>query len=184
MLNRIFILLLLLVASCSAHASDDVGFRQTTLAGDEPQRPLQIAIWYPTDTGQQATVVGETPAFYGQRVILNGAIKAGIRPLVVLSHGYGEAGEISPGLQRRLSPKAMSWLPPTILARRHLTADPRRPQNSGNGQKTSVVLPVRCCRMRVWAARLTRTESLVLATHLAAGRLSNSPADSSTPLSS
>ncbi len=115
MLNRIFILLLLLVASCSAHASDDVGFRQTTLAGDEPQRPLQIAIWYPTDTGQQATVVGETPAFYGQRVILNGAIKAGIHPLVVLSHGYG-------GSWRNLA-----WIAAALVSNGYVVAAPDHP---------------------------------------------------------
>ncbi|PQJ63270.1 lipoprotein signal peptide [Vibrio chagasii] len=76
----------LLFLSSSAIASG-VGFNQVTLT-DEPNRPLNTVIWYPTQDASETTLVGDNPAFIGTQVIKDADIQSGTFPVVLLSHGY------------------------------------------------------------------------------------------------
>ncbi|MEZ9438091.1 alpha/beta hydrolase family protein [Vibrio atlanticus] len=76
----------LLFLSTSAIASD-VGFTQVTLT-DDPNRPLNTVIWYPTQDVSDTTLIGDNPAFIGTQVIKDGEIQSGTFPIVLLSHGY------------------------------------------------------------------------------------------------
>ncbi len=76
----------LLFLSSSAIASG-VGFTQLTLT-DEPNRPLNTVIWYPTQDASETTLVGDNPAFIGTQVIKDADIQSGTFPVILLSHGY------------------------------------------------------------------------------------------------
>ncbi len=72
---------------CAPSIASDVGFTQVTLT-DDPNRPLNTAIWYPTQDVLDTTLIGDNPAFIGTKVIKDGEIQSGIFPVVLLSHGY------------------------------------------------------------------------------------------------
>ena len=72
---------------CASSIASDVGFTQVTLT-DDPNRPLNTAIWYPTQDALDTTLIGDNPAFIGTKVIKDGEIQSGIFPVVLLSHGY------------------------------------------------------------------------------------------------
>ncbi|NOI92090.1 alpha/beta fold hydrolase [Vibrio splendidus] len=72
---------------CASSIASDVGFTQVTLT-DDPNRPLNTAIWYPTQDVLDTTLIGDNPAFIGTKVIKDGEIQSGIFPVVLLSHGY------------------------------------------------------------------------------------------------
>lgn len=76
----------LLFLSSSAIASD-VGFTQITLT-DDSNRPLNTAIWYPTQDKSNTTLIGDNPAFIGTQVVKDAEIQSGTFPVVLLSHGY------------------------------------------------------------------------------------------------
>ncbi|MDA0120294.1 alpha/beta hydrolase family protein [Vibrio sp. T11.5] len=64
-----------------------VGFTQITLT-DDPQRPLDTVIWYPTNEMSHSTLIGDNPAFVGTHVIKGAQILSNTFPVVLLSHGY------------------------------------------------------------------------------------------------
>ncbi|MDH5938267.1 alpha/beta hydrolase family protein [Vibrio splendidus] len=72
---------------CASSIASDVGFTQVTLT-DDPNRPLNTAIWYPTQDESNTSLIGDNPAFIGTRVIKDGEIQSGTFPVVLLSHGY------------------------------------------------------------------------------------------------
>ena len=72
---------------CSSAIASDVGFTQVTLT-DDPNRPLNTVIWYPTQDVSDTTLIGDNPAFIGTQVIKDGEIQSGTFPIVLLSHGY------------------------------------------------------------------------------------------------
>lgn len=72
---------------CASSIASDVGFTQVTLT-DDPNRPLNTAIWYPTQDVLDTALIGDNPAFIGTKVIKDGEIQSGIFPVVLLSHGY------------------------------------------------------------------------------------------------
>ncbi|WP_373959822.1 alpha/beta hydrolase family protein [Vibrio gigantis] len=76
----------LLFLSSSTIASG-VGFTQVTL-NDDPNRPLNTAIWYPTRDASDITLIGDNPAFIGTQVIKDADIQSGTFPVILLSHGY------------------------------------------------------------------------------------------------
>jgi predicted dienelactone hydrolase len=113
--RRLHILFLTIMTACSAQAAQDVGFRQTTLKAGEADRPLDVAIWYPTLSGQGTVVVGDTPAFPGLPVVRDAAAVKGAHPLVLLSHGYG-------GSWRNLA-----WLATALAGSGYIVAAPDHP---------------------------------------------------------
>jgi predicted dienelactone hydrolase len=72
---------------CASSIASDVGFTQVTLT-DDPNRPLNTAIWYPTQYVSDTTLIGDNPAFIGTQVIKDAEIQSGTFPVVLLSHGY------------------------------------------------------------------------------------------------
>ncbi|TFH90273.1 alpha/beta hydrolase family protein [Vibrio ouci] len=65
----------------------ETGFRQVILK-DNPARPLNTTIWYPTQAVSDRIRVGDTALFIGTSVIHNADLSPGKFPVVVLSHGY------------------------------------------------------------------------------------------------
>jgi len=104
----------LLITTELAHSADAVGFRETDIDKDGA-RPLHISIWYPTEDGAKAEIVGENRAFFGVRAIRDAKPASTGRPLVVLSHGYG-------GSWRNLS-----WLAIDLVEQGYIVAAPDHP---------------------------------------------------------
>lgn len=76
-----------LLSFCTSAIASDVGFTQVILT-DDPNRPLNTAIWYPTRNTSDTTLIGDNPAFIGIQVIKNAEIQSGTFPVILLSHGY------------------------------------------------------------------------------------------------
>lgn len=85
---RLLVCLLLLagIFATSASATDAVGFRRLRI--DDPARPLDVAVWYPTQHKGNATLIGDNAVFVGEPVQENAPPTKGRHRLVVLSHGY------------------------------------------------------------------------------------------------
>ena len=83
----IYLLFASLFFLCATVTASGVGFTQITLT-DDPHRPLNTAIWYPTQDVSATTLIGDNPVFVGTHVIKGAHIKSGIFPVVLLSHGY------------------------------------------------------------------------------------------------
>ena len=81
------LLFVFLLSFCTSAIASDVGFTQVTLT-DDSNRPLNTAIWYPTQDKSNTTLIGDNPAFIGTQVVKDGEIQSGTFPVVLLSHGY------------------------------------------------------------------------------------------------
>ncbi len=114
MLRSILLLLFASLSLTSAKA-DAVGFREVDIGPEAGQRPLHFAVWYPSGTAGALAIVGETPAFEGIPVVKDGAPADGVRPLVVMSHGYD-------GSWRNLS-----WLATELVQKGYVVAAPDHP---------------------------------------------------------
>ncbi|MGU3575133.1 alpha/beta hydrolase family protein [Brucellaceae bacterium C25G] len=99
-----------------AHAAQSTGFRQIELT-DIADRPLNVAIWYPTKNGNnnEATAIGENVVFYGIDAIKDATPDDGTHPLIVFSHGYG-------GNWRNLN-----WLAELLVNEGYVVAAPDHP---------------------------------------------------------
>jgi predicted dienelactone hydrolase len=106
---------LCLSLSSIAHGTESIGFRDAAL-GDGGERPLHVALWYPTeDQSKAAEIVAENPVFHGLSAIRDAAPAKGAHGLVILSHGYG-------GSWRNLS-----WLASDLAAQGFIVAAPDHP---------------------------------------------------------
>lgn len=65
-----------------------IGFRETTVIG-APMRQIHLATWFPTQSQDARQMIGDNPAFQGTPMVRYAAPDQDLRPLVVLSHGYG-----------------------------------------------------------------------------------------------
>ena len=108
-----FFLLSAILASSPAYANN-IGFKQVTL-DDNIERPLNIAIWYPTNDVAKEKLFGETPTFYGNLAIENATITREHHPLIVMSHGLN-------GTWRNLS-----WLSSELARQGFIVAAPDHP---------------------------------------------------------
>ncbi|CAK2086343.1 alpha/beta hydrolase family protein [Vibrio crassostreae] len=72
---------------CSSAIASGVGFTQVTV-NDDPNRPLNTAIWYPTRDTSGVALIGDNPVFIGTQVIKYANIQPGTFPVILLSHGY------------------------------------------------------------------------------------------------
>lgn len=86
MYRRLTLLLLTLLISYSAYAN--VGFRQLQI-NENSNRPLDIALWYPTTDAGKIERIGENAVFHGTPALRNAKPTARQHPLLLLSHGYG-----------------------------------------------------------------------------------------------
>lgn len=85
MFQRIFLLIAVLFTGI-AHA--ETAFRQLTLQ-QSSERPLDVALWYPTSQSGTPAAVGDNIAFMGTQALRDAKPAPGQHPLVLLSHGYG-----------------------------------------------------------------------------------------------
>lgn len=108
------LLILLLCVSSSVQALSAVGFSEITL-DEHSERPLDIAIWYPTSATSHSIAVADNPVLEGVHVIRNGAADHGRHALIVMSHGYG-------GSWRNLS-----WLAYALARQGYIVASPNHP---------------------------------------------------------
>lgn len=85
---RVLVCLVLLAGMLvtSASATEAVGFRRARIA--DASRPLDVAIWYPTDAAGASALVVDSAVFVGEPVQEGAPTAAGRHRLVVLSHGY------------------------------------------------------------------------------------------------
>lgn len=106
-----FLLFLLFLNNASAQS---IGFKQVTIT-TEPNRPLSVAIWYPTHQVGPFETIGENPAFIGTQVIKNATIDVKSAPVVLLSHGY------------RGNWRNLNWLASALAHRGYIVAAPDHP---------------------------------------------------------
>ncbi|WP_430446839.1 MAG: alpha/beta hydrolase family protein [Pseudomonas piscis] len=98
-----------------AGAAELIGFREITVADASGQRPLHVALWYPTETPAPLLTSAETPVFQGLPAIKDASPGPAAHPLVVLSHGY------------RGSWRNLSWLVPSLVNQGYVVAAPDHP---------------------------------------------------------
>lgn len=151
MLRTLLIVIVLLASLPLSQAA--TGFRQMTL-NDAGERPLRLALWYPTRSTAPLHTVGENGVFYGTEVIEQAPADAGVHPLVLLSHGYG-------GSWRNLS-----WLAAALAERGYMVAAPDHP-----GTTTADRSPVEAARLWLRPHDLTRVLDTLLAKPTLAGRV-------------
>jgi len=106
---RLSLSLLLLAVLFSGFASADIGFRQLRL-NENPSRPLEVSVWYPTHDDGKPQQVGENIVFNGTPALRNARPTASAHPLLLVSHGYG-------GSWRNLS-----WLATSMAAQGYIVA--------------------------------------------------------------
>lgn len=99
---------------CHSAIASGVGFSQITLT-DDPARPLNTAIWYPTQDVSDSSLIGDNPAFVGTQVIKGGQIQSGHFPVVLMSHGY------------RGNWRNQNWLATELAQRGYIVASANHP---------------------------------------------------------
>ncbi|MBW8356234.1 MULTISPECIES: alpha/beta fold hydrolase [unclassified Pseudomonas] len=97
------------------HAAELIGFREVTLADASQQRPLHVALWYPTTTTAPLLPSAANPIFQGVATIKDAAPSGSAHPLVVLSHGY------------RGNWRNLSWLVSSLVDQGYIVAAPDHP---------------------------------------------------------
>lgn len=110
---RPYVLALLLIL-ISSYAQAGTGFRQLTLE-TQTARPLNVTIWYPSNSAGASEQAGENAAFHGESVLRNATPLHQPHPLIMLSHGYG-------GSWRNLN-----WLAVALVAQGYMVAAPDHP---------------------------------------------------------
>jgi len=104
-------------AAVPAHATNAVGFREIDV-DKGGIRPLHVGVWYPTEDSGKPSIVGENGAFYGVPVVRDAIRDLKLRPLIVVSHGYG-------GSWRNLD-----WLAVVLAEQGYIVAAPDHPGTS------------------------------------------------------
>lgn len=89
-MKTIFAALLLLCLAAPAFAGESaIGFKTTTLPDTHNNRPLELAVWYPSTSTAKPELIADSVVFIGALGVPDAAPAVGEHPLVVLSHGYG-----------------------------------------------------------------------------------------------
>ncbi|MEX3776560.1 alpha/beta hydrolase family protein [Pseudomonas sp. MYb118] len=79
-------LLLIGLSATTLADTHPIGFSTATLA--DPQRPLDMVVWYPASTTAPAQLIDDNPVFVSASAVRDAPPTSGEHPLVVLSHGY------------------------------------------------------------------------------------------------
>lgn len=80
-------LLLMLVTDFAQANEVRVGFQEVVIPDTEHDRPLQVAVWYPTSASGTSQLIGDNPVFFGAPALKDAAPTTKEHPLVVISHG-------------------------------------------------------------------------------------------------
>lgn len=154
MYRPIYLAFLVLFSLCTmARANAEIGFREMQLdpTGD---RPLHVALWYPTAALSGSTIIGENPAFIGAPAIRNATPKAGTHALILLSHGDG-------GNWRN-----QSWLASQLARQGYIVAAPDHP-----GTTSFNMDPIQAARLWQRPLDLSRIIDRLVADPTVAGRI-------------
>ena len=135
-------------------AAELIGFREVTLADASQQRPLHVALWYPTATAAPLLSSAENPVFQGLTSIKDAAPTSTAHPLVVLSHGY------------RGNWRNLSWLVPSLVSQGYIVAAPDHP-----GTSTFDKRPVQAARLWERPRDLSRVIDALSADQSLAGQI-------------
>lgn len=100
MFPRIFLFTFTMLIGCMAHA--ETAFRQLTLQ-KESDRPLNVALWYPTLQSGMPASVGDNIVFIGTQALRDAKPAPGKHPLLLISHGYGGSWRNLNWLAQRVS---------------------------------------------------------------------------------
>ncbi len=100
MFPRIFLFTFTMLIGCMAHA--ETAFRQLTLQ-KESDRPLNVALWYPTLQSGMPASVGDNIVFIGTQALRDAKPAPGKHPLLLVSHGYGGSWRNLNWLAQRMS---------------------------------------------------------------------------------
>lgn len=111
MFSKVGVLLLLLFVT---EARAYPGFRQLDLT-DRQERPLKLAVWYPSVTSGKVEKVADNSAFEGISVSRNAQPAPGPHPLLVISHGYNGNW------------KNLSWIAQIMAMQGYIVAAPDHP---------------------------------------------------------
>ncbi|MEN5094289.1 alpha/beta fold hydrolase [Pseudomonas protegens] len=106
-----------------AQAAELIGFREVTLADASQQRPLHVALWYPTANTAPLLTSADNPVFQGLTSIKDAAPTGSAHPLVVLSHGY------------RGNWRNLSWLVSSLVDQGYIVAAPDHPGTTSFDQR-------------------------------------------------
>jgi len=72
-----------------ASAENQVGYTVTQAHVDHRPLPLNVHIWYPSQSDGKEIVVGANPIFVGHKIKAGSTPLKGIYPVMILSHGSG-----------------------------------------------------------------------------------------------
>ncbi len=114
---------------CNSVVAFDARFTQVTLT-DDPNRPLNTAIWYPTSDKSDTTLIGDNPAFISTQVIRGWGGSIRYLPVVLYRMAIEEIGETKTGWRPNLRVVATSW-PPPIIRYHSLSTSLQNKQQSG-----------------------------------------------------
>jgi predicted dienelactone hydrolase len=142
-----------LFAATLAHATNAVGFREIDVDKGGP-RPLHVAVWYPTDSDGKTSIVGENGAFFGVPVIRDAVPGSKVRPLVVVSHGYGGSW------------RNQDWLAVALVEQGYIVAAPDHP-----GTTTFNRDPAQAAKLSERPRDLSRTIDALVADPTLAGKI-------------
>lgn len=114
---KLMLFSILLALSTFAYSQDfsTIGFKQIAINDVNSERPLQVAVWYPTNDSTPTTLFADNAVFYGFQAINAAQPINQPWPLVVLSHGHG-------GSWRNLS-----WLAAALVQQGYIVAAPNHP---------------------------------------------------------
>lgn len=151
MFPRIFLFILTVLIGSMAHA--ETAFRQLTLQ-KESERPLDVALWYPTAQSGTPPSVGDNSVFIGTQALRDAQPAPGEHPLLLLSHGYG-------GSWRNLN-----WLAQRMAAQGYIVAAVDHPGTTTHNKNAKDA-------QQLWQRPqdLRRTLDAVLATPALAGQV-------------
>ena len=112
MFKSTLLICLFVMFNYAAHAK--TGFRLEHV-DPKSSRPLNVAIWYPTQQERPRENMGANMVFVGTEAVVNAEPSSGAHPLLLISHGYG-------GSWRNLN-----WLAQPLAAQGYIVAAPDHP---------------------------------------------------------
>ncbi|WP_340612050.1 alpha/beta hydrolase family protein [Xenorhabdus bharatensis] len=89
------------------------GFQEIIV--EDPNRPLQAMIWYPTEQQLPVEKVADNPVFVGENAVRNAQIIGKDHPLILISHGFGGSW------------KNQAWLASALSRHGYIVAAPNHP---------------------------------------------------------
>ncbi len=126
---KFFILTIYFTLIANSYADHIVGFQKIEIDKNNI-RPLQIAVWYPSQDLNNIVKIGDNKVFNGMSVSLNGQVAFGKYSLIVLSHGYNGSWVSLNALAYELSRKGYIVAAPNHPGTTTFDQDPEQAKKS------------------------------------------------------